>query len=126
MVLIKIMSSTRIYVYPKCDDVRYGELMNRMTEMGYSPFVDSLNQPSIGEVNSLCGFAFSFDTPLFVDCADYDGGRIDAMVYFLPALSEDELYIAKTYFAPTFLLDYPKRIITRQTSRLFNEGYLHF
>ncbi len=120
------MSSTRIYVYPQCEDVRYGDLLNRLSELGYATFVDAVRQPKVSEVNSLSGFVFSFETPVFVDCGDYDGGRIDAMVYFLPALSVEELYIAKTYFASTFLLDYPKRIITRSTSRLFNEGYLHF
>ena len=120
--------STSINVYVSRDaDMRpkFEKLILELIGCGFEPFVDGVNEARFSMEN-LFGFTFSFAEQKFF--RDHpDGVRVDALITFNPALTEHELELAMTYFAPIFgLKDTQKKIITRSTSRLFEQGYLKF
>jgi hypothetical protein len=127
-VLYTRMTSTTIYVYANNpDDSRYGNIIDRLLVLGYAPFVDTIRPAPVERIRDLCGFCFSLSSPTFLSGDDIYDYYVDAFIHFDPPLEPHAIEIAKSYFANPFgLSDYPRRIVTRNTSRLFKENYLLF
>ena len=100
------------------------DFISHLVRHGFHPMVNAIKQPSVEEVQAMCGFVVLDDLATLIRCDQYRQGKILCIQWYNDLVSSDDLEIILNYCAPFYGIGGSRSYVTADEARLIEQNLM--